>query len=91
MERILQDVATDAVAKSKVVGYLCVDNNTGLCLAADGVGAAEEKKSGIIASIIQLASQLDRSPVLAVSVETDKNQILIQSKESVTTALYKTM
>jgi len=89
MERELKDIADEVPQHPKVVGYLCVDSNNGLCLAADGI--ANEKTSGVIANIAQLANKLEPGKSPVVYIESDKSKILIQSKDSVTTAIYKSM
>jgi len=88
MERSLKELAREAVQHPKISGFLCVDSN-GLCLASEGT--ANEKSSGIIATIASLAAKLEpnatKSPV--ISIESEKTKILIQSKDSITTAIYK--
>lgn len=87
MEKQLKEVSNDALNSQKVSGFLCVDKN-GLCLTASG--EANEKNSGTIASIAQLAQKLDNSnkpPV--VCIESEKRKILIKSVNQITTAVYK--
>jgi len=91
MERNIQQLAKEAVEHPKISGFLCTDSQ-GFCLAAEGV--ANEKSSGIIATIASLAAKLEpasgttgKAPVICI--ESDGAKIVIQSKDQITTAIYK--
>lgn len=100
MEEDILQVAKHAVKQPGVTGYICVDED-GLCLAAEG--QASQSMSGIVHQLAELASKIEEptrlmgsssksrathkneSPVVRVDFEHYK--MLIQSKESITTAL----
>jgi len=88
MESRLQELAREAIRHPNIKGFMCIDSR-GMCVCAEG--SANEKSSGIIATIASLAAKLEpnatKSPV--ISIESEKTKILIQSKDSITTAIYK--
>jgi len=86
MEKQLKEISTEALTNQKVSGFLCVDQN-GLCLTASG--EANERSSGTVASIAELAQKLDNSNSPVISIESDKKKILIKTVNQITTAIYK--
>lgn len=97
MESEISNVADYAVEQPGVTGYICVDKD-GLCLAAKG--QARQSMSGIINQLANLANKIEdprktsntnnnteekESPVIRVDLQ--RYKMLIQSKDSITTAL----
>jgi len=87
MEKDLKEIANEALNNPKVCGYLCCDEN-GLCLT--GSGDVNERSSGLLNAIAQLANKLDSNNSPVICIDSDKRKILIKSKDSITTAIYKT-
>lgn len=85
MESEILGVAEDAVNQPGVTGYICIDEN-GLCIAAKG--QASQTMSGIIKQFADLATKIEDTnepPVIRVDME--QRKIVIQSRDSITTAL----
>ncbi|XP_013395099.1 ragulator complex protein LAMTOR5 homolog [Lingula anatina] len=88
MEKALERQLDETMNNPGVVGVLCADKQ-GLCLGARGTG--ERQTCGLITSLAETAQKLhpDESSSPVISIETDNMQILIKSKEGITTAVYK--
>jgi len=86
MEKDLAESVKESLSHPRTVGHLCADQN-GLCLAVSGT--ANEKSSGFISIIGQLANKLEPGKSPSVHIESDRCKILVHCKDSITTALYK--
>jgi hypothetical protein len=90
MESEIKEIGYEAVAREKVNGYMAIDGN-GLCLVREGV--ASESMAGVLGTISFLAKQLGpedkqtSNPV--IQIKSRQRKILIQTKEDITTVLYK--
>jgi len=86
METEINRIADEALNNPNISGYLCIDQN-GLVLKANG--DVDQKSSGILSSIAQLANKLDSDKSAVVCIGTDAGKILIKCKDSITTAIYQ--